>query len=496
MNRLTLFFLLASFSVAFFLRWYLLPTNLFFGPEQGRDFLAIKSIVIDRKLTLIGPKTDFAGVFHGPLYYYLAAVPFVLFRGNPLSVMGLLTLLQALTVFLVYAAGRELTGKRSVGLLSAILFTFSYGAILYSRWLTGVPLTIPLSFALLWLLARFFRGRTRTLPAVAVVAALLLQAEFINFLFVPFILLYGVFRYGRIRKTPRPLLVLSFLIFLLLATGTYVLFDLRHNFLTTRSVLGNFTDTGKSLVSWNDSLREVLTGFARATGGFLGIPIQWVSSAVLAGIALYLLARSMQKEKGEGGMLLVWLIVPPVILILFRRGTLDQLFVLTIPAVIVGAALILREIARRLGKTLAVILLVGIIVINTRQVWRNFPTNENVFFQSTQPGVRYNDQLTIIDRIYAKAGTRPFEVQSYTIPYFWQDGWTYLFWWQGREKYRGKLPVSSGGEVLFVIIQKDRSNPTFQNNWYRDTVSRWGVLVDQVTIGDYTLEEREMKGTL
>ena len=138
--RVILFIL---FVVAVALRFYLLPENLFFGPEQGIDFAVIKNIVIDHKLTLIGSKTDISGIFHGPLYYYLATVPFVISDGNPVFISLFLIVLNSVSVIFIYVLGKELFNKR-VGLIAACLFTVSFSAIMYARWLSNPPLSIPL----------------------------------------------------------------------------------------------------------------------------------------------------------------------------------------------------------------------------------------------------------------------------------------------------------------------------------------------------------------
>src|SRR6266403_4220432 len=76
--------LVVLFFLAFFFRAFLLDHNLFFGPEQGIDFLVIKDLVVNHKMTLIGSKTDVGGIFHGPVYDYLSAIPFSLSHGDPL----------------------------------------------------------------------------------------------------------------------------------------------------------------------------------------------------------------------------------------------------------------------------------------------------------------------------------------------------------------------------------------------------------------------------
>lgn len=267
MSRVTKLFLVFCAIFAFFLRWYLLPSHLFFGPEQGRDFLEIKKIA-EGNFTLIGPKTDFSGVFHGPLYYYLAAIPFALSRGNPLVVAHTLTFIQAFTVFLAYAAAKEVSGKRDVGMIAAILFTVSYGAIVYSRWLTQVPLAIPFSFLFLWQLFRFLNGKHHALIWAAVAAGLLGQVQFIYFLFVPVFLVYIILRFRKqFLQAPRRVLFYSIASYILVSFGTYIVFDLRHEFLITKSIFSIFTPGQHTAFSF-----EPFTMFLRWIGKFIGIP--------------------------------------------------------------------------------------------------------------------------------------------------------------------------------------------------------------------------------
>ena len=120
------------------------------------------------------------------------------------------------------------------------------------------------------------------------------------------------------------------------------------------------------------------------------------------------------KTKFSVEVLLVWILVPPVMLSIFQRGVLDQLFVGIVPGVIVVTAILLAKYKRMLVATLVLLMLCSI-----WQVWRNFPGNERVFFQTPQPDVRYSDQLQVIDEIYSRAGANAFEIQAYPIPHFW-----------------------------------------------------------------------------
>src|SRR3990167_4634228 len=70
-------------SGAFFVRVYRVDQLMWFFFDQGRDALVIWRLWHEGKLFLIGPVTGLAGIFLGPLYYYLIAPFYLMGGGNP-----------------------------------------------------------------------------------------------------------------------------------------------------------------------------------------------------------------------------------------------------------------------------------------------------------------------------------------------------------------------------------------------------------------------------
>ena len=62
-----------------------LTNNYIFLFDQGRDYLVVKEIVLNHKLTLIGASTGLHGIFSGPFWYYLLTIPslFAFVEHNP-----------------------------------------------------------------------------------------------------------------------------------------------------------------------------------------------------------------------------------------------------------------------------------------------------------------------------------------------------------------------------------------------------------------------------
>jgi hypothetical protein len=185
-----------------------------------------------------------------------------------------------------------------------------------------------------------------------------------------------------------------------------------------------------------------------------------------------LLMQKIAKKEKILTPLLVWLAIPIVLLIAFRHNILDQFFVSQIPLFILLTAIVIDSLWQR-KQILGGIILTVIVLTNLFSWWKNIPTNREIFFQSTQPDLRYSDELATIDDIYKSTNKEQFSFQSYTIPYWTQQAWQYLFWFYGRQKY-GFLPITENSKTLFVIIQEDPSNKPYQNDWLQNTVSKWG----------------------
>lgn len=471
--------------LAFLLRIYLLPTHLFFGPEQGRDFLVIRDIVNNHKLTLIGSKTDVDGIFHGPIFYYLSSVPFALSHGNPITVSVFLVVLYSITVYGIYLVTFEITKNVRTSLFASLCYVISFGLIVNARWLSNPPLSIPLSVLYMLFTVRFLQKKYLNIIGVAISYALLGQVEFINFALFGVISLMILIRYRAIvRFIPKRLAVLAGILSIVLSIGNYAYFDLRHDFLITNSVMRllNSGSLSKPLVlSFTDAFRMLFSQIAYMTGS-----LSWEIGALIGICIMYCFSR-LRKQNGMYDLIIIWIVTPAIVLALLRYGVLDQLYVGSFNGYIIALSIAIA-FARRKNKLLGYALLSYILIQNVFAYSSFLPKNQHIFFQSPQPDVRYGDQLLVINGIYARAKGRSFQIQSYTIPYFWQDGWIYLFWYVGSRKY-GYVPDKGRSDVLYVIIQKDGSNPNFQNTWYTKTVSTWGRKTDVFQIGEFTVEE-------
>jgi dolichyl-phosphate-mannose--protein O-mannosyl transferase len=98
--------------------------NYLFGHDHGRDYLAAYNIAVNHKLTLIGAEAGSGvaginGIFHGPGYFYLIALAYALFQGNPIGAQVFMLLFGIAA--LIAAAW---TGYKMFGRVGSVLFLF------------------------------------------------------------------------------------------------------------------------------------------------------------------------------------------------------------------------------------------------------------------------------------------------------------------------------------------------------------------------------------
>lgn len=486
MKNRVVWFLTLLFLIAFTLRFYLIPENLFFGPEQGVDFLVVKNIVLNHTLTLIGAKTDINGIFHGPIYFYLAAIPFIFSNGNPVVISGFFILLNCFTVFLMYLLGKMYFNLR-VGLIAASLFTFSYLSIVYPRWLSTHPIVIPLTCLFFIFLHKFLHGNNKSLLGVAITFGLIGQAEFLNYLFFTAILCLVIIRYWKkFISLTLSYTLLCFFILVVVSIGNYILFDMRHNFLISHSIVGLLKGSSGYYMNILSSLLLTTEVFFTFLSNLI-FPLHRFAAVTIFLAGFLLLTVRVIRRKQDALIILLWVGIPFALLVIIKHNTLEQFFVATMAGILLLIAYFIEFIERKY-RFLGMGILLIIIGVNISVWTQNIPHNRNIFFQSPQPDLKIGDQKKVIDEVYKRADKKPFSIQAYTIPYWIQQGWEYLFWYYGEQKY-GYAPIPEKAKILFVIVQDDPSKAWFQRDWLKDTVSKWGKETDSFRYGVFTVKE-------
>lgn len=222
-----------------FLRLNRLSEHLDFNGDLGRDALVAKRILVDHKLTLIGPRASGGDFYLGPFYYYLIAPTFLLSGFSPLGPVYLMIIFSILTVVLVYFLGSRFFNQNT-GLLASFLYATSPLVIKYSR-LSGNYVSLPffsllaIYFFWLWLKKRtsFF------LVALATTLGLAVQLHYSSVVLIFFFFLVLLVKKINPFKFGKQFLLAGLAFFLL--CSPLLFFDLRHNWVNSRGLIGYLT---------------------------------------------------------------------------------------------------------------------------------------------------------------------------------------------------------------------------------------------------------------
>lgn len=466
------FLIFALFLLALIIRFYPISKNLFFGPETGKDFLEIKNIAVNHKLTLIGAKTDIDGIFHGPFYYYLQTIPFILSNGNPVASSFFNIFLISLNAIFLFYLGKKIFSEK-VALISAFLFAFSPRSVEYSRWLSAQPLSPLFSLFLFFSLYQVYRGSSKYIYFIALISGILIHLQLLHLYFtIPIIII--CFVWGKIKISLKQI-VLSLIIFAL-SLSNFLLFDLRHNFLISKNVFLVLLGKKGFIAPLGTSIRETFVNLIKETTSYLFHNLTFLTHILFFLIVIFLLKKIIRKKFGVCHLLLIFLFEPIVYLALSRHSILPHFFIFISPFIFLLTAVIIEKIFEK-SKIAALIVLFLIIINNLLVVSKLEPW-----------GITIGAQKKVLDIVYADAKGEPFRYEAFTVPYFWKDGWQYMFAWYGKKKY-GYIPSEKGDNKVYFILQHEETD--FYNDWYLKHVVPYGRIVFSSKIENNFVERRE-----
>ncbi len=304
------FWLLLILVLAAFLRFYRLSDYLQFLGDEGRDVLVVKRMIVNHKFTLLGPTASVGGFYTGPIYYYFM-LPFLwLFQLDPVGPAVMAALFGLATIILIYYAGKIFFDEKA-GLIAALLVAISPKMIDISRF-SWNPNPVPF-FALAAVVTLYFAAvKKRALWTIlsGLSVGVLVQLHYIDLIFIPIIgvAMLLVFPWKEWWKQAL-LLAMSFL----LGNSLFIVFELRHGFPNTRSVIEFITRKGQTVAPRSNNLiwlfqdiyRRLFETVLTARGNILNL-LAYSSLGIFFGWVI----KSVSRENRIKAILpVVWLII-------------------------------------------------------------------------------------------------------------------------------------------------------------------------------------------
>ncbi len=476
----------------------LVSKNYLFGFDQGRDYLAVKNIVVDRKLTLIGSEigagaAGFKGIFHGPFHYYFLAIPFIILDGDPYGGIVLTFLYGITAILLSFYLGRSLFGLYG-GLVAAMLVAISPPFISYSRFVWnshGSVVFILLAFFCVYkisfgtkymgrytFLAAFFSGFVYNFQlaiAIPMCTALLLYSVFIL----------------KIRKYK---LYLLLFIGFLLGFLPMLMFEVRHDFNASRGIIEYTFQNEKTPLTAKFIELVAKDRFGLFLYNFLDtfprLPYITTQFTIVIFFILFLFFFIREKNLQMKHFLSYLFILPFVhflVLFLLRNTAyIYYLIDLNFVYIFLFSYIIVSSYIHKKHFLYIVLIVVfsGLVAQGAKSAIKTFLYD----YKDYGGDAKIKGKINLIDEIYKDAkgekfGLLVFSPPIYTYPY------DYVIWWHGSKKYH-YIPHQEKKGLFYLAIEKDGSKPWTYKGWLETVIKTGKVIETRQLPSGFILEKR------
>jgi hypothetical protein len=211
-----------------------------YSHDQDLASWIIKDILVNKHLRLIGQETSVQGVFIGPIYYYLLIPFYLLFNFDPIGGIMMVTIISTFTILSLFLVFSSVFNKRTA-LIATLIYSISLSTVMGDR--EVVP-TMPVIIWSIWYfysLIQIAKGNQRIgFILSGVLLGLLWHLNLALILLIPLIpvalliskrkVIYKEALYG--------------LVLLFLFSIPLILFEVRHNFIQTSSVVSSLAVGG------------------------------------------------------------------------------------------------------------------------------------------------------------------------------------------------------------------------------------------------------------
>lgn len=474
----------------------LISGNFIFSYDQGRDYVAVKHIVEDHKFTLIGSEAGAGnaginGLFHGPGYYYILSVFYVLFAGNPYGGQvlmffgGLASLVLAVILAKMLFDGyyRE---------LFVFLIAVSPNIASQSRFIWNHHLTTPLILAVFIFFLMATRGKF-----IGYLFALFTAGIIYNFeLAIAVPLLLGLLIWGVSAYRKNPIRIITALIVSVIPFTPLLLFEIRHNLMAFSGIVRYFSGT-REFTGYNimlitshlsDYANNINATFAAAEFFPPKLTLLITLSIICwTGYRLYKAPNDSGHDFIKG--LFIMLAVTYLFFFMLRNSVWDYYLIHLHIIYIILVTFSLRQIlSGPRGKVFLPVAGLLLVVMGIGVAGRLYL--DYAYDLSDYGGIeKIRGKQALIDFVYADAQKTPFNIAVFT-PAVYTYAYDYLFFWYGQKKY-GYEPGHEIQGLTYLVIQPDPAKPWSYRGWL-ETVIPHGDIINTVYLPEGFIVQKRM----
>jgi len=475
----------------------IIDNSFAFTYDVGRDMLAVENIVVNHKITLIGQTAGIEGIFYGPWWYFILGIPFFIFSGNPQGIAFFMGIIGIITILVSYITGKKIGGV-FLGIIFASFISISSLMVLSSSQIWNpnlAPFFVLLVFLMLYELS--FESKSETSKAkylllLGLFLGLTIDMEIVfGILFFLGICLSLIFVFRK-KLTIRGMLF--FVAGLLFIFSPRIVFEVRHDFLMTKTFISSISNSffsPKNFSIFDVFISKVVSLFDTWNAALAG-QNSIVGFMLIIFIFLGLLFFYKKMQNAEKQIIKTIFIVMVVFLIglTFFNQAVWRHYLVGIPVLYILLVSLMINAIRIVLKKFWVIFFMLLVLfwinLNPTQVLDNI---KNPLWEGN--AAVYRNQLFVIDYVYSDAKGRDFKYIVYT-PAVHDYTYRYLFSWYGKKKY-GYIPSQKNTRLFYVILEPDYDLPFRLKDWLKDRQGDGIIQKEKIVKGGITVQTRIRK---
>lgn len=479
----------AILLLAFFLRIYRVNEILGFYYDQGRDALIIWDLLHKGKFFLIGPTTGIAGIFRGPLYYYLIAPFYLVGGGNPVYPAIFLAALSTAAIWILYYVAKKYIDKPTA-ILVTVLSSFSFYIVMAGRWLSNPTPMLALSALLVWMMVLITKGKKWAwIPISFIVGISIFHfGSAAEIFFVPAVLVFALWQHKNLPTFK--IFVLSLIAFLA-TVAPLLFFDLRHEGILRKNISEFVIEERSFGIPSQENIKDksklYYDVFTKMLFDARALPEK--NLLVIVGVSFVLFFPKLFKK--EVVKVLCLLLFSGAGGLLFFNGNNGVIYDYYLTGYYLIFVFLFASVLGYLwkfkpGKLFVIYFLYLFLVNNLGIVWNKISDkgqNEN--------SIAYLNQKKAIDWVYQNAEGKGFNVDVYVPPVI-SYAYDYLFlWYPTTLKLRGasgKL-VKEQVSLLYTLYEVDPPHPERLEAWLARQKGI-GKIEETSRFGGITIERR------
>ena len=433
MNKNTIIILLILALGVIFRLMLTANGNFIFNMDNARDFVDVREMMELKKLRLTGPSSAIEGLYNGPLWYYLLAIPYIISGGNPYAAILMEIILWVIGGFFLLRLVKNF-GKWLVIPIGLVWVASNYVVLANVYSFNPNPIIFLTPF-FIYSLVEYLKGKKLWIILVWFLAGAFFNFEMNVGIFIPFIILVSLYLINK-KSFKDKFFWMGLIIFI----GTLIpqlLFDLKHQFLMSKSVLkflsenrGFFNIISRIQIIWDSYF-----GVFKAT-----LMNQQFLSTIILILAIPIFKRFLTgKEKNITVTVSIIFILLPFFGYLIIPVTVNPWHLGGFAAsslVIIAFILSFLWRINFLGKLFALSLSLALILYPIFNINHFFAVD---FRKPNMDPSEFSNEIAAIDYVYKYANGQNFKAYTY-LPSVYDYPYQYLFWWYGLKNF-GYLPL-------------------------------------------------------